>query len=43
MIGALIAHMFVLGISTFQGVWVLGPLALIILYFNRDQLNRFIG
>lgn len=43
MIGALIAHMFVLGMGAFQGVWVLGPLALITLYFNRDHLNRFIG
>ena len=42
-VGALIAHIFVLGMGTSQGVWVLGPLALITLYFNRDQLNRFIG
>lgn len=39
-VGALIAHIFVLGMGTSQGVWVLGPLALIALYFNRAQIPQ---
>lgn len=38
--GALVAHIFVLGMGTSQGVWVLGPLVLITFYANRAQLRR---
>ena len=38
MIGALIAHITVLGMGTSAGVFVLGPLAAITLWANRDQL-----
>ena len=40
MLGALVAHASVLGMGTSGGVFVLGPLAAITLYFNRGQLSR---
>ena len=40
MVGALLAHIFVLGMATSVGVFVLGPLAAITLYANRAQLAR---
>ena len=42
-IGALIAHATKLGLATAPPAFVLLVLAAITLYFNRDQLKRFIG
>ena len=39
-LGALVAHLTVLGMGTSAGVFVLGPLAAITLYANRAQLAR---
>ena len=39
-LGALLAHLTVLGMGTSAGVFVLGPLAAITLYFNRAELKR---
>jgi putative oxidoreductase len=40
MVGALIAHATKLGMGTSAGVFVLGPMAALTLYVNRDQLKR---
>lgn len=39
-LGALVAHLTVLGMGTSQGVFVLGPLAAIMLWFNRAELRH---
>ncbi|MEO8244640.1 MAG: DoxX family protein [bacterium] len=39
-LGALVAHLTVLGMATSGGVFVLGPLAAVTLWFNRGQLTR---
>ena len=38
--GALIAHLFILGMATSPGAILLGVLALLTLYVNRAQLQR---
>jgi putative oxidoreductase len=40
MVGALIAHATKLGMATSGGVFLLGPLAAITLWTNKDQLKR---
>ena len=40
-LGALVAHLTVLGMATSAGVFVLGPLAAITLWVNRAQVQRF--
>ena len=40
MVGALVAHLTKLGMGTSAGVFVLGPLAAITLWVNKDQLTR---